>query len=402
MKRFLAMICASVMVFSLAACEPAPGPAPVDPAPVNTPQPPPDPVVPDPVTPAPVEPAPVEPDPVTPADPLRVAVFYYDFSDVFISTVREAMDNILNRNGIEFLNYDSANEQMRQNDQVEAAIALGYNFLVVNLVTSGALGVAETLTGMAEDAGIPIVFFNRPMGLDNEEGPLLASYNDVVFVGTDAPEAGYMQGEMIGTYVVQNFDRLDLNGDGTISYAMLKGDVDNMEAIMRTRYAVIFANYELEDAGLPPLEFFDPSNNDRFQADPGGAWSAAAALDIMQVNFAAYNEGNNNMIELVIANNDGMAEGAITALQDLGFNLGDPDRKIPVFGVDATDSAQELIRIGQMTGTVKQDNVGMAEGIFHFIDNVNSGRDFLAGLNNFNTDNDIPKKIFIPFAPFTG
>ncbi|HBJ10518.1 MAG TPA: LacI family transcriptional regulator, partial [Ruminococcaceae bacterium] len=38
-----------------------------------------------------------------------------------------------------------------------------------------------------------------------------------------------MQGEMIGKYLVENYDKLDLNGDGKISYVMFKGQEGNME-----------------------------------------------------------------------------------------------------------------------------------------------------------------------------
>ena len=61
------------------------------------------------------------------------------------------------------------------------------------------------------------------------------------------------------------------------------------------------------------------------------------------------------MIELVICNNDGMAEGAVSALNDKGYNLGTGKdcKMIPVFGVDATDAAKQLIADGKMTATVK-------------------------------------------------
>ena len=60
------------------------------------------------------------------------------------------------------------------------------------------------------------------------------------------------------------------------------------------------------------------------------------------------------MVELIICNNDGMAEGAVSALQGACYNTGD-GKTIPVFGVDATDSAKQLINEGKMTGTIKQD-----------------------------------------------
>ena len=58
------------------------------------------------------------------------------------------------------------------------------------------------------------------------------------FVGTDYEMAGHMQGEMIGEYLVENYGKVDLNGDGKISYVMFKGQEGNMEAIARTQYGV--------------------------------------------------------------------------------------------------------------------------------------------------------------------
>jgi methyl-galactoside transport system substrate-binding protein len=92
------------------------------------------------------------------------------------------------------------------------------------------------------------------------------------------------------------------------------------------------------------------SNSDKYQVDQDGNWSATAANNYMTTNLSQYNEGSNNMIELVICNNDGMAEGAISALNDKGYNLGTgkDGKMIPVFGVDATDAAKQLIADGKI------------------------------------------------------
>ena len=79
------------------------------------------------------------------------------------------------------------------------------------------------------------------------------------------------------------------------------------------------------------------------------------------------------MVELIICNNDGMAEGAISALQNVGYNNGEGTTIIPVFGVDATDSAKALIKAGNMTGSIKQDAVGMATTINTLVKNVQDG-----------------------------
>ncbi|MBQ5666712.1 MAG: substrate-binding domain-containing protein, partial [Oscillospiraceae bacterium] len=144
----------------------------------------------------------------------------------------------------------------------------------------------------------------------------------------------------------------------------------------------------------------------RYQVDLGGAWSAAAAKDYMDTNFVTYNEGAGNMIELVICNNDGMAEGVVASLQERGYNLPDA-HLVPVFGVDATDSAKALIADGAMTGTVKQDNVGMAAAIRATVEAIVGGAtpvDAFAGLNDerFSIAPDSNAKLFVAFAPYTG
>ncbi len=121
----------------------------------------------------------------------------------------------------------------------------------------------------------------------------------------------------------------------------------------------------------------------------------------MTTNLSQYNEGNNNMIELIICNNDGMAEGAIAALNDKGYNTGD-DKMIPVFGVDATDAAKKLIADGKMVGTIKQDAEGMAACIADLAQNVGDGKDLMDGTDDYNISENVPNKIFIPYGIYTG
>ena len=45
---------------------------------------------------------------------------------------------------------------------------------------------------------------------DEDEGKVLGSYDKCAFVGTDAPEAGHMQGKLIGGYLVMDFDKIGL------------------------------------------------------------------------------------------------------------------------------------------------------------------------------------------------
>lgn len=337
------------------------------------------------------------------ASDINVAVFYYTYSDTYISSVRAALDAKLNELGIAYQNYDSNSNQTTQNEQIDTAISMGADMLIVNIVTSGSVDASQAIVDKASAAGIPVLFFNRAVETDEDEGKVLGSYDKTAFVGTDAPEAGHMQGAMIGDYVLANFDAIDINGDGTISYAMFMGQLGNAEAIYRTQYAVEDADAILTAAGKNALSYFDASNSDHYQVDQDGNWSATAANNYMTTNLSQYNEENGNMIEIVICNNDGMAEGVISALNDKGYNLGTEDSKmIPVFGVDATDAAKQLIADGKMTGTIKQDAEGMADCIAFLTSNVSSGKAMMDDTGSYNISANVSNKIYIPYGTYTG
>ena len=334
----------------------------------------------------------------------KVVVFWYDESDVYLGSVRDAMNKEFEALGISPDNQFAANNQTTQLDQIKTAIAGGADILVVNQVTSGASDTAEDIIAAAGD--IPVLFFNRAIGTDGSDIEVLEAHETVAFIGTDAPAAGHMQGKMVGDYVVENFDTIDINKDGQISYAMMKGDEANVEAIYRTQYGLEDANIVLKEAGKSELVYFDATNPDCYQVDQGGAWSAAAAKEYMDTNFVSYNEASGNMIELVICNNDGMAEGVIASLQEKGYNK-EGAHVVPVFGVDATDNAKAFIADGAMAGTIKQDAEGMAVAVTQAAKAVVEGAapaDALAGLKDerFSLSADCASILYVAYAPYTG
>ena len=339
--------------------------------------------------------------PAPAASDLNVGVFYYTFSDVYITSVRTNMDAKLNELGVTFQNYDGNNNQANQLDQINTAITNGCNLLVVNIVETSSPDAAQTACDAAKTAGIPIIFFNREVADD-----VVNSYENCAFVGTDAAEAGHMQGQMIAEYLLANYDAVDLNKDGAISYVMFKGQEGNAEAEYRTQFAVEDCDKLLAEAGKEPLAFYNAGNASKYLVDQTGAWSSQAATDYMNTILAEYSEANNNMVEMVIANNDGMAEGAIAALQAAGYNNGYDEENnigkfIPVFGVDAVDSAKEKIQNGQMTGTIMQDAEGMANTITALVSNLNSGAALMDNTSSFNVDAGVAK-IRVPYGVYTG
>ena len=324
----------------------------------------------------------------------EVSVLYYTFSDTYISSVRSAMDKLLKDAGVKFNDYDANGNQTQQTEQIDVAIAKGSSALIVNVVDTGSNDAAQTIVNKAKAANIPVIFFNRSV-----DETVVKSYDKCVFVGTDYEMAGHMQGEMIGKYIVENFGKLDLNGDGKISYVMFKGQEGNLEAIARTKYGVEDCNKLLTAAGKPELSFYDASNSDKYLVDQDGQWSSAAATNYMSTILAQYSEANNNMVELVIANNDDMALGAISALQAAGYNTGS-GKVIPIFGVDATDAGKSAIKSGAMTGTIRQDGDGMASTIFTVMNNLRDGKGTFEGVDSENVVGTW--RVNIPYSEYTG
>ncbi len=324
----------------------------------------------------------------------EISVFYYTYSDTYISGVRGALDSLFKSAKLDYNNYDANSNQTTQTEQVDTAIAKGSRMLIVNIVDTGSDDAAKNIVNKAKNANIPVIFFNRSV---SEE--VVSSYDKCVFIGTDYEMAGHMQGELIGNYLIKNYSACDLNGDGKISYVVFKGQQGNAEAEARTKYGVEDANAILEKNGKPSLSFYDSQNTNKYLVDQGGNWSAQAANDYMKTILSAYSESGKNMIELVISNNDEMALGAISALQEAGYNK-KGSTVIPVFGVDATDAAVAKINDGAMTGTIKQDSKGMAEIILKVAENFIGNMDIFEGIDK---DNAVGTwRINIPYSAYTG
>ncbi len=340
------------------------------------------------------------------ADRLSVDVFFYDYSDTYIGSVRSALERELRMENDRFSYtfYDGASDQATQTEQIETAITRGSDLLVVNIVTTGSDEAAQTIIQNASDNGVPVIFFNREVS-----DSIVNSYEECLFVGTDADEAGYMQGQMIAEYLLtgDNAEKCDINGDKEIAYVMFRGELGNAEAYGRTRYSIENANLLLEQNGSEyRLVPSDANQYDQTQDDDGvsryylyGNWSATTAKNLMDTALTTYSLSDGD-IEMIVANNDDQALGAIEAMNEFGYNSGDPAKTIPVFGVDATSVARESIQAGNMSGTIEQDAAGMAEGIMHFARNAAEGRALLSGAENFNVDEDVAK-VRIPYAIFT-
>ncbi len=303
-----------------------------------------------------------------------VGVLIYKYDDTYISTVRNSLEAALEGKA-EVTMQDGKGDQATQNDQLDVMISKGVDVLAVNMVDAkAASGVVEK----AKEAGIPTIFFNR-----EPDTEVIKSYDKACFIGTNAADAGKMQGDIIKE-LFDAHPEYDLNGDGVIQYTMFQGEPDNPEAIARTQYSV-----EQAEANGLTMELIGEIQVCN--------WDTETAQKAMEAILAA-NEGK---VELVIANNDGMAIGCIAALSNIGYNTGAEDAKfVPVIGVDATDAAKDAIAKGTMSATVLQDGDAMGKAIAAAALNVAAGNEFLDGTDYQYDDTGVAVRI--PYAPYTG
>ena len=114
-------------------------------------------------------------------------------------------------------------------------------------------------------------------------------------------------------------------------------------------------------------------------------WDTAQAKDKMDAWLSGPNA---NKIEVVIANNDAMAMGAVEALKAHNKS------SIPVFGVDALPEALALVKSGALAGTVLNDANNQAKATFDLAKNLADGKGAADG-TNWKIDN---KVVRVPYV----
>lgn len=297
-----------------------------------------------------------------------IGVTIYKFDDNFMSFVRRAIEKNAEGNAELILN-DSQNDQGKQNEQVDMMISKGVKSLAINLVDPQA---APAIISKAQQEDLPVVFFNKEPSAED-----LASYDKAWYVGTASSEAGVIQGELIADAWNANPD-WDRNGDGVLSYVLLKGEPGHPDAEARTKYAVetvVEKGIEVEELELQT-----------------GMWDSVKGKELMDAWLAKHGDA----IEFVIANNDAMALGAISSLQAEGYFEG--DKFMPVVGVDAIPDALSQIEAGTMVGSVLNDAANQGKATIDLALNVAQGKDVLDG-TEWQLDEN--KAVRVPYLPIT-
>ena len=283
----------------------------------------------------------------------KVGVCIYKFDDAFMTTYRKALQEILEGKGYEVTIVDGNNDQAKQNEQINTFITQGVDALIINPVMTSA---ADQIISTVKDADVPTVLINREPTADQ-----MSAYDKLVYVGCDAAQSGTFQGELI----LDTENKGDINGDGKVSYIMIQGDPENIDAQLRTEYSV----KALTDAGVE-VEQLDLQRGD---------WDRNKGQEICQNDLAKFGD----QIEVVFCNNDDMAIGALQAIQAAGRTV---NKDIYLVGVDALDAAKNEVANGNMTGTVLNDAKGQATQAVASMEELLGGKTFEAGSQSVYVD----------------
>lgn len=287
---------------------------------------------------------------------IKIGITVYDQYDTFISQMIECFNAYSNEKedetgvaiNIEF--YNAAGSQTTQNGQVEDMIGNDCDVICVNLVDRTE---PTTIIDMAEKGNVPVIFFNRELVEED-----LERWDQLYYVGAKAFESGIMQGELAAKVFKTDLSA-DKNEDGVIQYVVLEGEAGHQDAIVRTEYAVS----TIVDNGLEVEKLGYAIAN----------WNRAQAQTQMSQMLNQYGE----RIELVLANNDDMALGAVDALKAMGI---DREEWPVVVGIDGTDVGLEAVKNKEMAGTVYNDKEGQALGMLNLAYKLAKGED-LSDLN---------------------
>ena len=284
--------------------------------------------------------------PDAPAGGGTVGVCIYKFDDAFMTTYRNALQEILEGKGYKVTTVDGNNDQSKQNEQINTFITQKVDALIINPVMTSA---ADQIIDTVKNAGIPTVLINREPTAEQ-----MSAYDKLVYVGCDAAQSGTFQGELI----LETPNKGDINGDGKVSYIMIQGDPENIDAQLRTEYSV----KALQDAGIE-VEELDLQRGD---------WDREKGQTICANDLAQFGD----QIEVVFCNNDDMAIGALQSIQAAGRKV---NEDIYLVGVDALDAALNEVMNGNMTGTVLNDAVGQATAAVEEMEKLLGGATYSAG-----------------------
>lgn len=213
---------------------------------------------------------------------------------------------------------DAQTDISKQINQINNFIAAGVNAIVVTLADASA---AQGLSEAASKAKIPLVYLNL------EPGNLAQLPEKQAYVGSKETDSGRLDAGAACDLLKEK------KKEASARVYILMGDLAHQASRDRTS--------SFKDAMLA-----GDCKGVTFADEQSAAWQRTNAMDLTTNWITA-----GDPIDVVFANNDEMALGAIQALKASGLSMDD----VIVIGIDATQDALAAMAAGDLDATVFQN-----------------------------------------------
>ncbi len=259
--------------------------------------------------------------------PAKYALMMSHMTNAFTIALSDSVKGAAEELGVDLVVFDGGQDVSKQISQVESAINQGYAGIIIEPASVDGIKPAATA---ANRAGIPLVTINQK--ITNQE---LAK----AFIGVKHVEGGAMEME----YAAES-----IGGEGKVAF--LLGPLGSDAQIGRTQgYYDVLKKY-------PGIEVaYEQTAN----------WRTDEALELVENWLQTGVE-----LKAIVANNDGMALGALKAVEDAKML-----DKIKVFGLDATPDALAAVAEGRLTATVSQSTEAQGRAAMEAIVKIVNGEE---------------------------
>jgi D-xylose transport system substrate-binding protein len=233
-----------------------------------------------------------------------------------------ALKAAIEAGGGTYISNDAKSSAETQATNVENLISQGAKVVVILAQDGTAI---KPSVQSALSAGVPVIAYDR---LIEDPGALYITFDNKL--------VGKMQAEAVLAVVSEG------------NFAIIKGNSADANAD--------FLREGMVEAGVPPVGGTDPAGKIKIVGETyTDNWDPAIA----QTNMEQILTANNNAIDAVLSENDGMAGGVVSALEAQGLA-----GKVPVSGQDGDLAALNRVALGTQTVSVWKDarELGTAAG----------------------------------------
>ena len=279
---------------------------------------------------------------------VQIALMMRNMDEQFLKDYSDNIRKLAAQYGVDLNVQDARSDGATQLTQLQTLLNQGYKYFVIIPCVSE---LSEQMNQLIQAKGGAAAYSNiQPTTAALKVGPHFFFASSPEFVG------GSYQGQLIADY----FDKNPAKAPGkAVNMLLLNGQLGHPAQV--NRRAGLMA--ELQKRGYTV----------NIVAEDTANWTPDQANEKMNAWIASFR----NRFNVVAAQNDGMALGAVQSMIQNGMVKNDTSDgtrlTVPVYGIDATGDAIASMKRNELFATVLQDAVGQSAAAFDVIYQMATG-----------------------------